>query len=533
MDELRSLALRNVKWMLPAALATAAAIVYGPMLSAPLEIRDYSEFLLVLPESRNLGASFTAVSDYFAGHGRFLPLTHGFIALNWVLFGLDSTGWQLMRATLMAGCAVAAFALLRRLGATTLAAAAGSVLFLFTPGGTAGWVRLTGEPLSTLALLLAGMLATSYGRTSNWRAAGAGVAALAAASVLAKETSIAAVPFVIALAWFAPRGEPGSREGADRSGRRTWLVAATAVFVAAALAAIAFVAVEARATPDSYVAGYGDASPSFTTFLRRAQAIAFPFVPGEVYGLRMIRLLPNLVLGGVVVIAGLLSLEAPALRRRWGLSMAAAVALPLSGAIAYLPWARFETFYTLPFIFGSALAVATSLTIIERRRPRLAFVAYAATIVPTFYMAVAARETVSRTVGMRTVNGAVVARIKAHSSRDAIFVADPYPPKQSWQGLGATLARSASFLGARPAPRVFDVSCDRAQGDETARANTVLISFSNLCGTLDRRSESIRHVFAYLDWRTMSVVRDSIRADLRVNAGGADSTALPLPGSER
>lgn len=503
-------------------LGSSAVVLYAPMLAAPLEIRDYSEFLLLVPENRHLGSTFSALTTYFFGHGRFLPLTHGFIALNWTLFGLDSVGWQLMRSGLMGACAAAAFVLLRRLGATKFSAAAGTALFVVAPGATAAWIRLSGEPIATLALLTAAILATEYRRTARWHAAGFAIALLSALATFAKETSIAAVPFVIALAWFAPRPETDSHSAWDARGK--WLLLMASAALAAALAPIATIALSAQGTPDSYVSQYGETPMRLSTFIRRWLWMALPFPPFTApTRLHLLRLPPNLVFCGLLAIGGLVSLESPRLRRIWGRAAIAAVTLPLAGAAAYQPWPRFESLYALPFIFGSSLALAISLSALERLRPRAAILAYLAYLIPLGYMTLLADETVARTAATRTVNSALVARIAARPSGDSVLVADPYPPKQKWQGHGATLGRYARAVSAGRAPAVEDVSCARA--DSASRMpgrRIVIISYSDLCGTLPRSSEVMRSRFRYFSWRSMSAVRDSIRADVFV------SVARPL-----
>ena len=496
-----------------ALLGLGAAILYAPMLAAPLEIRDYSELLLVFPGSRDLWETYTAVTRYFAGHGRFLPATHGFIALNWTLFGTDTVGWQLLRGALMAGCTLAAFTLLRRFGITRFAAAAGATLFVLAPGASAAWIRLAGEPIATLALLVAAILATQYRQTPRWRGAGVAIALLFAAAIFAKETSIAAVPFVLALALFAPAS--GKEPAPDQTARRRWLLAVSAIVVLAALAPIGAAALKARATADSYVAMYGDGRADVATFVRRALWMALPFPPFTAPSrIRLFGLPPNLIFLGLLAIGGLLSAASRQTLRAWLVAVAVAIALPVAGAAAYQPWPRFESLYTLPFIFGSALALAVSLSAIERLRPRAAPVAYAAYLIPVFYMTLLARESVERTAATRSVNASIVAAIATRHSGDSILVGDPSPPRQSWQGHAATLGRYARAVGGAPAV-VQDVGCARIDSTGVSPAEgAVLVSYSGLCGPIPRPSRVMAYRFAYLSWRSLSVARDSVRADV-------------------
>lgn len=497
-----------------ALFVVATAILYFPLLNAPLEITDYSELLLVMPSSRDFIDTLAALSTYFAGHGRFLPITHGFIALNWTLFGLDSVGWQVMRAAVMLACAAAAFVLLRRFGATRGAAGAGSMFFVVPPGASEAWIRLTGEPLATFALLSAGILARHYGRTPRWRRDGLGIGILAAAAILAKETSIVVVPFVVALAWWSR----GSETGSDPSlhARRSWLIATTAMTVTAALLAIALVAARAMGTADSYVAEYGDALINVRGYIRRALWIALPFPPLTApTRLQLLRVPPNLIFLGLLTVGGLASVRSAGLLRKWAIAVSLSLVLAMAGALVYHPWPRFESFYTLPFIFGSSLALAVSLTAIERLRGSLGALGYFACTVLLFYSAMLARETVVRSVARRSVNAAVVAHVAARPAETVVLMADPSRPRQEWQSVSATVGRFAEAISVRQAPTVVGVSCatiDSARADPSP--NTTLISYSDTCGTFPEQRRVILRRFQYLSWRSMSLVQDSVRADI-------------------
>jgi hypothetical protein len=336
---------------------------------------------------------------------------------------------------------------------------------------------------------------------------------LSAAAIFAKETSIAAVPFVLALALFAPAS--GKEPAASQTARRRWLLAVSAIVVLAALAPIGAAALKARATADSYVAMYGDSRAGVATFVRRALWMALPFPPFTApTRIRLFGLPPNLIFLGLLAIGGLLSAASRQTLRAWSVAVAVAIALPVAGTAAYQPWPRFESLYTLPFIFGSALALAVSLSAIERLRPRAAAVAYAAYLVPVFYMTLLARESVERTVATRSVNASIVTAIATRRGADSILVGDPFPPRQSWQGHAATLGRYARAVGGAPAV-VLDVKCDRIDSAGVSPAEgAVLVSYSNLCGPIPRPSRVMAHRFAYLSWRTLSVARDSVRADV-------------------
>lgn len=509
----------QARFRFPVAVAAGALIIigavvlYSPLLDAPLEIVDYSELLLVMPGTRDFLDTWASLTTYFAGHGRFLPVTHGFIALNWALFGEHSAGWQIVRGAVMLACVAAAFVLLRRVGATRLAAAAGATLFIVAPGASASWIRLSGEPHATLALLGAGIIATYYGTIARWRAAAVVMAALSSLAVFAKETSIAAVPFVLGLAWYECGRHSAVRVDSRR--RRRWLLATSFVMLAATVAATLLVALDARTNVDSYAAQYGHAS-TLSTFTRRALWIMLPFPPGTAWSRGdLLRLPPNAIFCGLIVIAGLVATGTREVLTRWASSVLVFVALGVAGTLVYHPWPRFESLYTLPFLFGSSLALAASLSAVEQLRPRLAWLAYAAFLGPVFYMSALARETVVRTVAWRTVNARIVAEVAARPAESVVLIADPSRPKQEWQSVSATIARYAEAVDARRAPTVVGVSCTAVHSPRLlSPTETMLVSYLNVCGTLKEPRRVISSRFRYLSWRTFSMVEDSVRADV-------------------
>jgi hypothetical protein len=500
------------------ALALSLAIVvsigiYAPAFRAPWDVFDYADFLPLLIASGTFSEAFQAVAAFYADHGRFQPLTHGLIALSWSLFGMNAAGWQLLRAILMIACTITGYVLLRRLGATRPAAAAGAALFVVAPSASASWILLAGEPVATLALLCAGILAAAYRQAARWRLACFSIAALCAAAVLAKETAVAVIPFIIALAWRGPSlGVLASTPSADR--RAVWLVATVGAALALAAACILSVALSATGSEATYVASYGEARFGLWSFGRRMMWMALPFPPSAAATPGQLLLLPpTLIFGGIVLIGGAAAAGSPARLRSWTTAAVAAALLALAGALVYLPWPRFATFYGLPFLFGTSLVLAISLTMAARARPFVVVATYSGYLVLLTYMVLFAREHVVRAASTRTINAAVAAKIRQFGDRDSVLVANYYLPKQRWQALGATLGRYA--FGGGDGPHVVDVPCERvSRMSVEPDPRVVLISYSNLCGSLPAATNAVRKRFRYVSWRTMAVVKDSIRVDI-------------------
>jgi hypothetical protein len=500
----RSAARTRIASALPAASAVLclaiALLLYRPWEPRPFDILDFSEFLPLLTAHDSFGERVAAlVRHYFMEQGRANVLSYGIIALKWTLFGGSPVAWQLARFALLLASIGGAFSLLRRLGASAAAAALGASLFLVANTASVAWTRLTmAEPLGLALMLVAAHASLTVHSAARWKRQAIVIALALTLAVLAKEMLIACVPFVLLLAM------------RDSSGRMTYrtrrvlmVVAMTAVGCAVALVPVVLAAF--GATSESFTAAYG--AGSFT-----------PAWYAELVS-RMLLLKPVLFPGNLILAVVLLTGLLVALERkdRPALVLAGiALSLPLVAAVLYLPWPKFEQFYGLPYLLGLALLLAVALTQIERRWQHGKLLAYAGCVVALGYHALNAAQSARESAARQVVNARVADVLASHSRGDSVVVAMSYLVRQSWQGTGPTLQRYA--LAAPPGARVgaaTDVPC--AEGGRRYKeglGRSVLVTFSNQCGSLPRGAVTVREHYSYLDWATLRVVHDSLRADI-------------------
>lgn len=118
--------------------------------------------------------------------------------------GLDPAWHYALQIVVHAGCALAAHRLMRRLGASFVAAAMASAVFVVHPGAVATslWLSNRFDLLSALGLLLA--LALLFGRNPARPAALAGLAACTWLAVGAKEIGLLMVPLAALAFWLRP-----------------------------------------------------------------------------------------------------------------------------------------------------------------------------------------------------------------------------------------------------------------------------------------------------------------------------------------
>jgi hypothetical protein len=487
-----------------ALLLLMALGMYRPWESQPFDILDFSEFLPLLTGSDGFIGRFTAlVRHYYTEQGRFNVLTYAGLAMKWTILGDDASAWYLLRFSLMLAITGGSFALLRRLGASTIAAASGATLFLVANTASVAFTRLTmAEPLGLAMLLIASHVAAGFQSSRAWRRDAAVIAGALALAILAKEMMVACAPFVLLLA--TSRGADGSFGPPRVDARAIRLAVVTALACGAALVPVGLAAL--GASSESFTASYG------TTSLT-------PMWYVELVGRMMLLqplLFPGNLLLAIVLLTGLTVALRHGDRRETWTRVALAASLPLTGALLYLPWPKFEHFYGLPFLLAPAILLATALAAIDRRWPRGAWVANGAVILALLFHGLNATQGARESAARRAVN-AKVAGILATSPRgDTIVVASPYRVRQAWQGTGPTLSRYAAATHAGVARRpAVDVPCtEGGRRYKFGLGSAVLVSYSDMCGSLPRTDVTVREPYSYIDWATMSVRRDSLRADV-------------------
>jgi hypothetical protein len=355
----------------------------------------------------------------------------------------------------MVGILVLAFHLLRRLGATTLGAIAGSSIFLVAPSAARGWIRLTmGEPLGTLLLLALCLTIVPARRLrgNHWRWVVAGV--LTAGILLTKEMLAATLLLPFGLLLLTDENGRVSAPAMSRQAAQLLIL-----FSAVGLLCLGPMLIVALSAPTSgYASMYGDATRPFRLSLA---AWLSTLVPVDlIHGLpgRALKVAVALFVALVAVGWWLQILTVrPAKYHFWLLGLA--VLFPLVGALIYAPWPSYQEFYALPFLAGTSILVAFALTAFERRSvPSAQIAAYGWWGVLLLVAGVGAHWQAGSAAAGQLANYRLVTRVSSMPGIDTVLVATPYRAPQKWQGAAGTLRRYAAALGV-PWPSTRDTPC--------------------------------------------------------------------------
>ena len=494
--------------------ATALAFaIYTPWVGRPFNILDFSEFLPLLRREHSLFARFFALVDYYVNqHGRLNIVSYAALAVKWTLLGETPMLWYWLRFLQMGLLVGGVYLLARRLGASWIGAAAGASLFVCSRAAQEAWVRVTmGEPLG-LGLMLAGALVITDRRLASRSPAGTAItaAALVASAILAKEMLVAWVPALLVLgACYRERGLLASPRWTPQVRR-----VVVAVGVATLLSSVAVLFAASMRSSDGFTASYQMEGLTLRRFAEYWNRMIIPENTSGRFSWWLQR--PNLLFA-VTGISGLaLAFRRPEDRQHAGLVTAVGVGLPTVGALLYLPWPYFNSFYAVPFLVGPSLLLATAVTAAGRYAPRVRWAVYAGATGVALLVAMASAYMSRVTIAHQQVNGDLVHLLPRFASVDSILVAQPFPAQQKWQGWGPTLVRYAVSVGAASRlPPAVDISCREVprllQGH---RGNTLILSYSFYCGSVADASLRLRRSFTYLDYGTLAVGTDSAGADL-------------------
>ena len=496
-----------------------ALATYRPFDARPFEFLDFPEFFAILEGGDSLSERARGLIGYYAGHGRANALAYGLVAARWTLFERDTVAWQLTRFAVMSLLVVLTYILLRRLRASPVGAAAGSSLYITTEAAAHGWLRLSMmEPLASVFLAAAAILATGHQRDARWPWRLAGMAILVGAAILTKEVVVAAVPLVALVGLLtAADGAPALPR---RSKRNIALVAALAAASAIALLPTLAALLGARAA--AYAASYGAVPLQPSRILTCLGATLVPFRA----------LAPNV--GAAVALAAfaVLGLAAFAIawrhtadRGRIWIPLTIALLLPLGGALAYLPWPGFEIFYTIPYLFAPALLLALAVTAIECYQPRGRWLAYAGVCGISLYTWSTAHQHARRNAAAQRLVDRTAETIAELADLDTAVFAVRTPHPQAWQGPGPTVARYATQVRHLAFPSPVDERCDRALARlHSLSDRTLLVVLSSQCRAPAGGDLVIAERYQYWDWAELSFVRDSIRVDAFRGRDGAGAT---------
>lgn len=489
-----------------------ALIIYTPWQSAPFDILDFSELLPILRGSDSFVETFRDVAAYYRDHGRSNFITSAFIALNWEVFGEAPLGWRLFRTAIMGISLWLTIRFLARLGFSTPALASGAAVIVVALSAAGNWLRLTGEPLAYIWLVLSLEIGAGYRTCERWRRRLTGLACLVLAMLLTKETMLATIPAVVMVAAFADSRFEASRPA--RNARTVWLGAI--LLGVAVLCATSAWWVAVTTSPGAYVETYGRADVGVATLTAAVQRILFPM--GDVGGTLVWW---NVLFAGFVVVGCVIACLGPA-RGRARLLVAMGAYLILAGAAVYMPWGRFEYFYGLPFALGTVLLLTVATESLMRRAGTSRSLVFAGLVIALATPATLSQLFGARTYATRALNWDIAGELSRFTGVDSFVVAVEGLSAQPWQGRAATLRRVARLLGPSsgpPLPPAVDKQCEMAM--ELARGapfRVAILSYQPGCGRLPDPERTWVRRFDYAKVGGFAAAHEEIRADLAVPA---------------
>jgi hypothetical protein len=482
--------------------------VYLPWSREPLDILDFSEFLLQMRTDATVLENWWRLARYYAGHGRVNEVPYGLIALTYGWFELEPLGWQALRAVQMMMLPLGAYVVLRRFGGTRFGSALGASLFFFGSVAASNWLRQTAEPVATLFFLGAAGLACGFSHTANlrWRVAGFG--ACVVGMVLSKETMVACIPFLVLTAscW--------QTDGAVRPFRldRRTIQALTACGVAVAVLAVLLIWAFGTRQSHAYAGLYGSASIAGNVSVLRVLPLILPVTLATPDVVQLLLFPANLVFVGALSAAFLGSFQwrTPGDLHR---KLLIASTLPAGGLLVYLPWPRFELFYGLPFLLGVSLWVAV---LFDRPNERWRVALSVAWVFMLVLTAVSAAGLARYTRARRQVNAAVALDLSKRKPTDTVAVASARLTPQPWQNPAATLGRYAvATRVAQTMPELIDVTCDMVATPATRwQTGSRLYVYVEWCGVVGPAMLRIEEQFSFFDWASLDLETAAYSVDV-------------------
>ena len=505
-------------------------VVYRPWSREPLDILDFSEFLLQMRWDANVWENWSQLVRYYAGQGRVNEVPYVLIAFTYGWFKVDPLGWQGLRAVQMLIVPVGVYLVVRRLGASSFGSVLGASLFLFGTAAASNWLRQTAEPIGTLFFLGATWLACGFSQGgSSWRRA-AGLSLCVTGMLLSKETLVACIPFLVLIAacW-----ESNGQVRPFQFNKAT-LQASAACGLALVVLALALAWAHTVRQPEPYAALYGSAPVGGNLWAGRMLPLILPVTVSG--GARSLILFPaNLVFAALVGTGLVLSTRWPK-RHQVQRKLFIAATLPIAGLLVYLPWPRYELFYGLPFFLGTALWAAILLGHIGQDGRWRAGLSVCWLLVVAI-SAMTAAELAGYTRARREVNKAIAHEVSTRKQTDTVMVASARLAPQPWQNPAATLGRYALATRiARSLPVLIDATCSEVADPvgrwRKASAMYVYVGGCGDMGTPDRR---IERPFSFFDWSSARARTEAFTVDVfdRPDRHGSSSRDRSKPETER
>jgi hypothetical protein len=498
-----------------AAWLATAALLYRSFLPKPFDIMDFPEFLPILQGPGSILERLGGIFSYYGTQGRFKPVDFSLLALKWSIFGASPLGWQIASFAQMSVFGFLMFAVVRRLGATVLSAALASSLALCSLAAAHGWIRLSvSEEIGASLLFGAMLLASRLNASARPRTVMLGVCACVTVMLLLKEMLVASVPAVVLAALiFDDEGRPAAPRVSRRAITLTIALGLTCVLV---LLPVLIVLLNAQ--PGTYARNFGSGGASIGKLLAHYAVMLVPFVPaGPTMNVPV--LLADISFAALLFVGWKLLYARRPERRYTTTLLAFGVLVPMLGALAYLPWPKFDLFYGIPYLLGPAVLVAFAISGVQTAAPRYTPVAVAAWLWTSVYMASDslryARQIEASVATVVDVSRGMRLSLGADSAEYAVCGLSP----AAWRNLPPLVAGYAAMEGHR-IPTGTQISCDEAWRhvrDRPMRRAVVIVSDgSPRAGAAYR---TVVHTAARIDWERLRLVRDTVRAD--IHAPGA------------
>jgi hypothetical protein len=473
-----------------------AAAVYRPWVPTPFPIGDWGGMLSHLSGSDGFAERYRALMDAYTQDGRFFPGVVASWVIRWTLLGDNPVAWQWARFGLMTANIVAAFVFLRRVGCSAVAAASSLVLFVVSAMAIQSWVLFQiAEPDGLLFVLIASIMATAYRRTARPLLLGVGIAGSLVIAIFMKETYVIAVPFVLAIA--ACITGPTQYRAPAMSRRNIGLVGGTAAAVL--ICNVVPVLLTRAGTADNTYGGryglstltVGHLSNVFTSMFLPVTRL--PWFPANVA-------FAAILAGGIVLTMKSARERAPLV------PYVIAFALPLLGALLYLPWPTIEGYYAAGVLPGLTLGLALALTRIGGASRAVRLVAGAAMLMIALYGGTFATSFIAAHRAAREVEAETARELARHSDARELIVGVATP--RSDGPFADALRLYATAHGARDLPPGQEVSCEEAA--RLINAGTpgrVIVTFVPPCAedafANVRNHRTIRRAYVTREWKTL------------------------------
>lgn len=502
----------------PAALAVlfvVTLLLHQPWAAAPFSPTDFSEFLPILMRNDSFGSRLTAFVQQYGAEGRFNLLQYASLAFKWSVLGDSPVRWQLLRAVQMALLVSGVYVLLRKLAISAAGAAVGASLMLLGGAGTSAFTRLTmGEPLATLCIVGAAILAVDYAKRERWGVAAAGICALTAAALLTKELFVAAIPFLLVLA--CCRSADGRWIWPRLTERRIWVLVVAGAFTVVAVMIPVFWTLR-HAREGSFSSAYGVGTLGYGRFKAALDWLLLPWSRQEASKiLQWVGLTPNYVFLGTLVAALAVA------RRDWRAWIGLALlgfSLPLAFAILYTPWIYVLPFYALPTAIGGAVLLGCAVDQLRRNWSSVGqLVAIAGGVAVVVSLALAF-DSAERARADRFVARSLVDRFVAETTARAVAISSrrPVGGAQAWTGRGPTIVRYAGVITGKGLPPSKDAHCSTLrQYHDAPPFPILLVSFREDCGVLWTESSTVAQPYRAVSLWPPWFGTDSVRVDLVV-----------------